>query len=123
LISSGASPSTETSGGSDNRIGHGVVVCGADAEEAEERKKGNNPFIGLRPFSLALDLGFPPDVGEVCTGAGRDDALHTMGGIPGGVGGGSVEVYVGVAVGADAYRCGDTGNATACVECGEVGEE
>jgi hypothetical protein len=105
------------------RIGHGVVVCIADADEAEEREKGNNPFTGLRPFFLMLDLGFPPDVGDVRTGAGRDNTLDTMGSIPGGVGVESVEVYVGVGVGAEVYRYGDTGNATACVECVEVGEE
>jgi hypothetical protein len=55
----------------------------------------------------------------VRTGAGRDDTFHTIGGIPGGVGGESVEVYVGVGVGAEAYRCGDMGNATACVEVEE----
>jgi hypothetical protein len=65
--------STETSSGSDTRIGHGVVVGVADADEAEEREKGNNPFMELRPFSLVLDLGFLPEVGNVCTGAGRDD--------------------------------------------------
>jgi hypothetical protein len=70
-----------------------------------------------------LDLGFPPDVGDVRTGAGRDNTLDTMGSIPGGVGVESVEVYVGVGVGAEVYRYGDTGNATACVECVEVGEE
>jgi hypothetical protein len=83
--------------------------------------EGKESFQGLRPFSLALDLGFPPDVGDVRTGAARDDTLHTMGGIPGGVGSESVEVYVGVGVGADAYGCGDTGNATACMECGGGG--
>ncbi|KAJ7840716.1 hypothetical protein B0H14DRAFT_3695487 [Mycena olivaceomarginata] len=106
--SSGASPSTETSGGSGARIGHGIVVGVADAAKAEEREKGNNSFTGLRLSSLTLDLGFPPDVGNVRnvrTGAGRDDTLHTMGGIPGGVGSESIEVHVGaVGVGSISVR-------------------
>jgi hypothetical protein len=100
-----------------------VVVCVANADEADEREQGNNPFMGLCLFSLALDLGFPPDVDDVRTGAGRENTLHAIGGIPGGIGGESIEVYVGVGVGMEAYQCGDTGSATACVECVEVGEE
>jgi hypothetical protein len=57
----------------------------------------------------------------VHTGADGDDTLRTMGGIPGGVGKVRVLVYVGVGagVGEDAYRCGDTGNVTECVEAYE----
>jgi hypothetical protein len=71
-------------------------------------------------------LGFPPDVGnvDVRTGTGGDDTGLVMGDMPGGVAGVRVLVYVGagVGVGADVYRCGETGKATACVGCveGEV---
>ncbi|KAJ7683056.1 hypothetical protein B0H14DRAFT_3677460 [Mycena olivaceomarginata] len=96
-------PSTETSGGSGNAGGGGKG----------ERKQ---PLPGLRLFPLAPDLGLavPPGAGNVRTGADGDNTLRTMGGIPGGVGGVRVLVYVGVGVGVgeDAYRCGDTGNVT-----------
>jgi hypothetical protein len=53
----------DTSGGNGTQIGHGV--CVADADEAEEREKGNSPFTGLRLFPLVLHLGFPPNVDDV----------------------------------------------------------
>ncbi|KAJ7696151.1 hypothetical protein B0H14DRAFT_2650292 [Mycena olivaceomarginata] len=106
--SSPSSPSTEMSSGSSTRIGHGIVVCVINAEGAEERENGNSPFTGLRLFPL-VNLGFPPDFGDVCTGAQGNNMLLTMGNIPGGIGGERVLTYGGVGIGADAYRCGDTG--------------
>jgi hypothetical protein len=67
-------------------------------------ERGNSPFTGLCRFPRALALGFPPDVR---TGAGGADTLRTIPGsvgIPGGVGGVSLLVYVGAGVGAEAYR-------------------
>jgi hypothetical protein len=103
------------------RHAYGVDVCVADADDAEERENGNSPLTGLRLFPL--DLVFPPDAGLVCTdtdtGAGDEDTLRIVPGdmgIPRGVGGVRVLTYVGVGVGKEAYRLGDTGNVTACVE-------
>ncbi|KAJ7843226.1 hypothetical protein B0H14DRAFT_3689879 [Mycena olivaceomarginata] len=79
---------------------------GLDADKAEEREKGNSPLTGLCLFPL--DEGFPPDVGDVRTetdtGAGGEDTDLTIGGIPGGVGGVSIEVYAGAGVGVETYR-------------------
>ncbi|KAJ7840730.1 hypothetical protein B0H14DRAFT_1055646 [Mycena olivaceomarginata] len=100
-------PSTEMSGGSGTRMGHGIVVCVVDAEGAEDRENGNSPFTGLRFFPL-VGLGFPPDVGDVRTGARGNDMLLNIGGIPGSVGGERVLTCGGVGVGADACRCVDS---------------
>ncbi|KAJ7799389.1 hypothetical protein B0H14DRAFT_3156488 [Mycena olivaceomarginata] len=110
--SSPSGPLTEMSSGSGTRIGHGIAVCVVDAEGAEERENGNSPFTGLHLFPLA-NLGFPPDVGDVCTGTRGNDMLLTMGNIPGGVDGERVLTYSGVGVGADAYQCSDTGKTMA----------
>ncbi|KAJ7812463.1 hypothetical protein B0H14DRAFT_3478831 [Mycena olivaceomarginata] len=79
------------------------------AREAEDRENRNSPFTGLRLFALA-DLGFPPDLVT-------NDMLLTMGSIPGGVGGERVLTYGSIA---DAYRCGDTGKTTMCMEYGVI---
>jgi hypothetical protein len=89
------SPSTETSGGNSTQIVHGV--CIANADEVEKRKNRNSPFMGLRLFSLVFALGFPPAIGNMHTDVGRDDMLRTIPGglgIPGGVSGVSMLVYV-----------------------------
>jgi hypothetical protein len=56
----------------------------ADAECEEDKKNGKSPFTGLRLFPLddGDDLGFPSGASDVRTGAGGDDTLLTIGGIP-----------------------------------------
>jgi hypothetical protein len=110
----------ETTGKSGTWIGHSVIVGIADADEVEKRENGNSPITGLHLFPLipTWRTWLPSRHGLVRTGTGRENTLHTMGGIPGGVSGESAKVYVSVGMGADTYQCSDTGNATACVEVG-----
>jgi hypothetical protein len=71
----------------------------ASPMQTRRRRGGTAPS---RHFSRALALGFPPAVGAVRTGAGGDDTLCTIPGsmgIPGGIGGVSMLMYVGAGVG------------------------
>ncbi|KAJ7730501.1 hypothetical protein B0H14DRAFT_3169111 [Mycena olivaceomarginata] len=116
LSSSGASASTEMSGGSGTRMGHGV----ANSIEVDvgvwrmqtRRRKGRKGTAPSRDCASSPELDaddFPPTVDvRTDTGAGGDDTLRTMGGIPGGVCGRRRRGRVPARA---------TGKATACVEC------
>jgi hypothetical protein len=105
-----------TKGGSDPRIGHTTSTTEDEDEwEAEVERRGegeyvNSPLTELRLFPLE-DLGFQAQGSCAPTWtqvrAGTDLPME------------SVEVYAGARVGMEAYRCGATGKATACVECVE----
>ncbi|KAJ7798242.1 hypothetical protein B0H14DRAFT_2618068 [Mycena olivaceomarginata] len=76
-------------------------------------------------FPLA-NLGFLPDVGDVCTGTRGNNMFLTMGNIPSSVGGERVLTYGGISIDADAYRCGDTGTTMGVRTAnggGEAGQE
>jgi hypothetical protein len=81
------------------------TVSTSSMHRMRRTKNGNRRDSASSPSN---NLGFPPDVGDVDvrTGAGGDDTDLVVGGIPGGVAGVRVLVYVGAGVGVDAVRPG-----------------